>query len=66
VVAVDPGALSPAAAHPRVSHLRCRIEEVSLTGSPFKLIVDDMSLDPPESAALVAGPRAAWNRAATQ
>lgn len=54
VVAVDPGALSPAvAAHPRVLHLRCRIEETSLTGSPFKLIVNDMSLDPTESAALM-------------
>ena len=54
VVAVDPGALSPAvAAHPRVSHLRCRIEEVSLTCRPFGLIVNDMSLDPTESAALM-------------
>ena len=60
VVAVDPGALSPAvAAHPRVSHLRCRVEEMSLTGSPFELIVNDMSLDPPESAALMC--RAARN-----
>lgn len=54
VVAVDPGALSPAvAAHPRVSQLRCRIEEVSSTGRPFGLIVNDMSLDPTESAALM-------------
>ena len=54
VVAVDPGALSPAVAvHPRVSHLRCRIEEVSLTCRPFGLIVNDMSLDPTESAALM-------------
>ena len=60
VVAVDPGALSPAvAAHPRVSHLRCRIEAVSLAGGPFGLIVNDMSLDPPESAALMS--RAARN-----
>ena len=60
VVAVDPGALSPAvAAHPRVSHLRCRIEEVSFAGGPFGLIVNDMSLDPPESAALMC--RAAPN-----
>ena len=60
VVAVDPGALSPAvAAHPRVSHLRCRVEEVSLTGSRFELIVNDMSLDPTESAALMC--RAARN-----
>lgn len=54
VIAVDPGALSPAvAAHPRVSHLRCRIEEASLTCRPFGLIVNDMSLDPTESAALM-------------
>ena len=45
VIAVDPGALSPAvAAHPRVSHLRCRIEEASLICRPFGLIVNDMSL----------------------
>ena len=60
VVAVDPGELSPAvAAHPRVSHLRCRVEEVSLAGRLFGLIVNDMSLDPPESAALMC--RAARN-----
>ena len=60
VVAVDPGALSPAVvAHPRVSHLRWRIEEVSVAGPPFGLIVNDMSLDPPESAALMC--RAARN-----
>ena len=35
------------------------VEEVSFAGSPFELIVNDMSLDPPESAALMC--RAARN-----
>ena len=54
VVAVDPGALHPTvASHPSVTHLRCRIENLDLHGRTFGLIVNDMALDPPESAALM-------------
>lgn len=54
VVAVDPGTLHPTvAAHPRVTHLRCRCEELRFHDRTFGLIVNDMALDPPESAALM-------------
>ena len=54
MVAVDPGALHPTvASHPSVTHLRCRIENLDLHGRTFGLIVNDMALDPPESAVLM-------------
>lgn len=54
VTAVDPANLSPLlAAHPRVTHLRCRIEELSFAPGSFDLIVNDMVLEPEESAALM-------------
>jgi 23S rRNA (cytidine2498-2'-O)-methyltransferase len=52
VYAVDPGELDPqVSAHPRVTHLRLRAE---LIGSlePVDLLVNDMNLDPTDSARL--------------
>lgn len=60
VYAVDPGELHPAvAAHPRVTHLRCRAEDLDLAARVgdvgsldecVDLVVDDMNLDPADSA----------------
>lgn len=54
VVAVDPGALSPVLAGcERVTHLKRRIEELAFPEGSFDMIVNDMSLDPVESAAFM-------------
>ena len=67
VVAVDPGALPPAvAAHPRVSHLRCRIGGSLLDLPPVRT---DRERHVPRSnrvgGADVPGSAQAWSRAAT-
>lgn len=52
VTALDPARLAPqVAAHPLVDHLACRSEDVRLPNATFDLIVNDMVLDPEESAA---------------
>jgi len=54
VVSVDPGALSPVLdGYSDVEHLRCRVEELDFPDDSFDLIVNDMSIDPSESAALM-------------
>jgi 23S rRNA (cytidine2498-2'-O)-methyltransferase len=54
VYAVDPGALNPAVtAHPLVTHLQARAEHIELDGGPVDLIVNDMNLDPGDSARLM-------------
>ncbi|HZC27963.1 MAG TPA: SAM-dependent methyltransferase [Actinopolymorphaceae bacterium] len=63
VYAVDPGELHPmVGAHPRVRHVRCRAENLDLaataggdgdpggSGESVDLVVDDMNLDPADSA----------------
>ena len=51
VVAVDPGALHPQVANNgRVAHIRCRFENAKLTADSFDILVNDMSIDPKESA----------------
>jgi 23S rRNA (cytidine2498-2'-O)-methyltransferase len=56
VVAVDPADLAPAALqHPLVSHIRGRAEMLEPAGVPFDLVVNDMALDPDESAAIMCG-----------
>ena len=53
VVAVDPGALSSEVLNcASVTHLRHRIEYANLLDHSFDILVNDMSLDPTESAAL--------------
>ncbi len=51
VMAVDPGALAPiAASHRRIKHLPVRAERLDLGGRGVELIVNDMNLDPTDSA----------------
>jgi tRNA(Ser,Leu) C12 N-acetylase TAN1 len=54
VVAVDPAELNPAVARlPNVVHLKCRAEEVPNDLGRFHLIVNDMNLNPSESARIM-------------
>jgi 23S rRNA (cytidine2498-2'-O)-methyltransferase len=54
VVAVDPGALDPnLEGHPLVDHRRERIENITFEPGSFNLVVNDMNLEPAESAALM-------------
>jgi 23S rRNA (cytidine2498-2'-O)-methyltransferase len=54
VVAVDPGALDPTLeSHPLVDHRRDRIENITFEPGSFDLVVNDMNLEPVESAALM-------------
>jgi 23S rRNA (cytidine2498-2'-O)-methyltransferase len=54
VVAVDPADLSDVVlANPLVTHIRARIEAAGLESESFDLVVNDMNLDPDESAALM-------------
>ena len=54
VVAVDPGALDPVLAdNPLVDHRRERIENLVFEPGSFDLVVNDMNLEPWESAALM-------------
>lgn len=55
VTAVDPAVLHPAvAAHPAVEHLRRRAETVPLDSRVFDLVVNDMAIDPDQSAEVMA------------
>ena len=50
VTAVDPANLSPfLAAHPKLTHLRSRIEYLSFPPTSFDIIVNDMNIEPEES-----------------
>ncbi|HXM57467.1 MAG TPA: SAM-dependent methyltransferase [Candidatus Dormibacteraeota bacterium] len=54
VVAVDPADLSEVVlANPLVTHVRARMETAGLESESFDLVVNDMNLDPDESAALM-------------
>lgn len=54
VVAVDAAGLAePVAASPLVTHVRARVEAADPGPGTFDLLVDDMNLDPGESAALL-------------
>ena len=54
VTAVDPGDLSEQVlASPLVTHVRARLEAAELEPGSFDLLVNDMNLDPDESAALM-------------
>lgn len=53
VTAVDPGGLAgPVAAHPNVTHVRGRAEDLAGQGV-YDLVVNDMNLDPADSAAIM-------------
>ncbi len=54
VVAVDPADLDPSVeALPNVVHLKCRAEEIPSDIGDFDLIVNDMNLDPADSARIM-------------
>lgn len=54
VWAVDPADLSEVVlANPLVTHVRARMEAATLEAESFDLVVNDMNLDPDESAALM-------------
>ena len=54
VVAVDPADLDPSVETlPNVIHLKCKAEEIPSDIGPFDLIVNDMNLDPAESARIM-------------
>jgi len=54
VVAVDPADLDPSVeALPNVVHLKCKAEEIPSDMGNFDLIVNDMNLDPEESARIM-------------
>jgi tRNA(Ser,Leu) C12 N-acetylase TAN1/23S rRNA U2552 (ribose-2'-O)-methylase RlmE/FtsJ len=54
VVAVDPADLDPSVAGlPNVVHLRCKAEDLPAEIGRFDLIVNDMNLDPAESARIM-------------
>ena len=54
VVAVDPASLDPSVENlPNVVHLKCKAEEIPSDIGKFDLIVNDMNLDPAESAKIM-------------
>ena len=54
VIAVDPADLDPSVkALPNVIHLKCKAEEIPSEIGDFDLIVNDMNLDPAESARIM-------------
>ncbi|MCS7120781.1 MAG: THUMP domain-containing protein [Nitrososphaerota archaeon] len=54
VVAVDPADLHPSIANlPNVTHLKCKAEEIPAGIGKFHMIVNDMNLDPAESARIM-------------
>ncbi|HEX2036393.1 MAG TPA: SAM-dependent methyltransferase [Chloroflexota bacterium] len=54
VLAVDPAALDPRVeTHPRVRHLRARAEALPLPQAAFDLLVNDMVMDPADSARIM-------------
>jgi len=56
VTAVDPADLAEEVlANPLVVHVRARVEAAELEDDSFDLVVDDMNLDPDESAATMCG-----------
>jgi len=56
VVAVDPADLDPSVeALPNVVHLKCKAEEIPSDIGKFDLVVNDMNLDPAESARIMIG-----------
>jgi 23S rRNA (cytidine2498-2'-O)-methyltransferase len=51
VTAVDPGELAPAVeTHPDITHIRGRAEDLRLPPASFTLAVNDMNMDPADSA----------------
>ena len=54
VVAVDPADLDPSVkALPNVIHLKCKAEEIPRDIGRFDLVLNDMNLDPDESARIM-------------